>query len=281
MTLEQWQKHWNLSLKNEYLVREARSLLIMALGDRLKWTAIDLVIRKDVKIKDNDLAWLSEVLERLKKHEPIQQILGYAWFCDQKFFVNSAVLIPRPETEELVMYLRQKLKNSSVNSALDIGTGSGCIALSLAAVMPQTNWCAWDVSPEALALAQKNQQNFKQQVHWQLQDVLHSWPDQNFDLIVSNPPYIPETEMSSLDKNVLEFEPHLALFVPNSDPLKFYRAIATQAVNHLNQGGLLYFECHYQHTQNVAELLKDLGFAKVHPRKDQWGKWRFVSGVWT
>ena len=110
MTLEQWQKHWNLSLKNEYLVREARSLLIMALGDRLKWTAIDLVIRKDVKIKDNDLAWLSEVLERLKKHEPIQQILGYAWFCDQKFFVNSAVLIPRPETEGIGDVFTSKIK---------------------------------------------------------------------------------------------------------------------------------------------------------------------------
>lgn len=281
MTLEQWQKHWNLSLNDVYSAPEARSFLIAAINHRFQWSAIDLVTRKDSEISNQDLAWLSGVLERLKNHEPIQQILGYTWFCDHKFLVNSAVLIPRPETEELVMHLRQSLKNSSVKSALDIGTGSGCIALSLAAVMPQTNWCAWDVSPEALALAQKNQQNFKQQVHWQLQDVLHSWPDQNFDLIVSNPPYIPETEMSSLDKNVLEFEPHLALFVPDSDPLKFYRAIATQALNHLNQGGLLYFECHYQHAQNVAQLLKDLGFAKVHPRQDQWGKWRFVSGVRT
>jgi release factor glutamine methyltransferase len=279
MILEQWQKHWNLSLNDVYSTHEARSFLIAAINHRFQWSAIDLVTRKDAKITDNDLVWLSEVLERLKNHEPIQQILGYTWFCDQKFFVNSAALIPRPETEELVMYLRQSLKNSSVKNALDIGTGSGCIALSLAAVMPQTNWSAWDVSPEALALAQKNQQKFKQQVHWQLQDVLHTWPDQNFDLIVSNPPYIPEAEMSSLDKNVLEFEPHLALFVPDSDPLKFYRAIATQALNHLNQGGLLYFECHYQHAQNVAQLMKDLGFAKVHPRQDQWDKWRFVSGV--
>jgi release factor glutamine methyltransferase len=279
MTLEQWQKHWNLSLNVVYSAPEARSFLIVAINHRFQWSAVDLVTRKDAKITDNDLVWLSEVLERLKNHEPIQQILGYTWFCDHKFLVNSAVLIPRPETEELVMHLRQCLKNSSVKSALDIGTGSGCIALSLAAVMPQTNWSAWDVSPEALALAQKNQQKFKQQVHWQLQDVLHSWPDQNFDLIVSNPPYIPEAEMSSLDKNVLEFEPHLALFVPDSDPLKFYRAIATQALIHLNQGGLLYFECHYQHAQNVAQLLKDLGFAEVHPMQDQWGKWRFVSGV--
>ena len=139
------------------------------------------------------------------------------------------------------MYLRQKLKNSSVNSALDIGTGSGCIALSLAAVMPQTNWCAWDVSPEALALAQKNQQNFKQQVHWQLQDVLHSWPDQNFDLIVSNPPYIPETEMSSMDKNVLEFEPHLALFVPQFRSVKILQGHCHSGSESFKSGGTIVF----------------------------------------
>jgi release factor glutamine methyltransferase len=193
--------------------------------------------------------------------------------------VNSAVLIPRPETEELVMYLKQKLNKNKVFHALDIGTGSGCIALSLASEMPKTNWYAWDVSPEALALAQKNQQNFKQQVTWQIQDVLQHWPDQNFDLIVSNPPYIPEQEQGQMVKNVLEFEPHLALFVPDSDPLKFYRAIMNKACQHLSHNGQLYFECHYNYTNEVAQLMKDLGFTKVTAWKDQWGKWRFVSGV--
>lgn len=279
MTLEQWQEHWRESLNHHYSAQETRSLLIMALGNRLKWTAIDLVIRKDVKIKDNDLAWLSEVLERLKKHEPIQQILGYTWFCDQKFFVNSAVLIPRPETEELVMYLKQKLNKNKVFHALDIGTGSGCIALSLASEMPETSWYAWDVSQEALSMAQENQQNFQQQVHWQCQDVLQAWPEQNFDLIVSNPPYIPELETRSMDANVLEFEPYMALFVPDTDPLKFYRAISTKALNHLSHKGQLYFECHYKYTNEVAQLMKDLGFAEVTAWKDQWGKWRFVSGI--
>ena len=279
MTLSSFQQYWSQALQDEFPQDEIRSLLVMAIAHRFDWSAIDLIIQKETVLATSDLEWLKEVQARLQKREPIQQILGYAWFCDQKFFVNSAVLIPRPETEELVMYLRQKLKNSSVNSALDIGTGSGCIALSLAAVMPQTNWCAWDVSPEALALAQKNQQNFKQQVHWQLQDVLHSWPDQNFDLIVSNPPYIPQNELHNMDQNVVDYEPHLALFVPQHDPLMFYREITQKGFTHLNRGGGLYFECHYEFTQGVAAQMQETGYVGVKSWKDQFGKWRFVSGL--
>jgi release factor glutamine methyltransferase len=279
MTLKAYQKHWGNSLKNEYPSEEIRSLLVMGLRHRLNWSAVDLVLRQDVEIPSEDALWLNDALQRLKKRQPMQQIMGYTWFCDAKFRVNSKALIPRPETEELVLYLRHKLRSSQVKEALDIGTGSGCIALSLAVVMPETQWWAWDVSSEALALAQKNQAQFQQQVRWGQRDIFDPWPDQNFDLIISNPPYIPEDEQNIMDKNVLEYEPHLALFVPTNDPLRFYRIISTQGLKHLNPKGELYFECHFNYTQAVAQLMTALGYTQVKSWKDQWGKWRFVSGI--
>lgn len=279
MTLQAYQALWDQNLVNDYPKDEIRSLLLIALAHRFNWSAIDLVTRKEVEVSENDLNWLNTVLERLKKMEPMQHIIGYTWFCDQKFLVNNAVLIPRPETEELVMHLSQSLQKNEIINALDIGTGSGCIALSLAHVMPQTNWHAWDVSQEALSLAQKNQQHFDIHVNWQRQDVFETWPDQKFDLIVSNPPYIPHDEQKIMDKNVLEYEPHLALFVPPKDPLKFYKAIINKSLKQLNQNGQLYFECHYRYTQDVAQLMTEGGFTQVNSWKDLWGKWRFVSGV--
>ena len=149
MRLEQWQEHWGHTLKEYYPEQETRSLLVMALAHRMNFSAVDLVTQKEFDISPGDLDWLDSVMKRLLNKEPIQQIIGFTWFCDQQFFVNSDVLIPRPETEELVMSLRQKLKHSQVQTALDIGTGSGCIALCLAAAIPQTQWYAWDVSPQA------------------------------------------------------------------------------------------------------------------------------------
>jgi len=279
MTLKDYQNHWAAHLKDQYPSEEIRSLLIMGLRHRLNWTAVDLVLRQDVEIPPEDLLWLDDALQRLKNKQPMQQIMGYTWFCDAKFLVSSKALIPRPETEELVLYLRQKLQSSQVKEALDIGTGSGCIALSLAVVMPETQWWAWDVSSEALALAQKNQAQFQQKVRWGQRDIFEPWGGQNFDLIVSNPPYIPEDEQDIMDKNVLEYEPHLALFVPSNDPLRFYRVISTQGLKYLNPNGELYFECHYNYTQVVAQLMKSLGYTQVNSWKDQWGKWRFVSGI--
>ena len=243
------------------------------------WSAIDLIIQKETVLTASDLEWLKEVQERLQKREPIQQILGYAWFCDQKFLVTPDVLIPRPETEELVVYLRQKLQEKQIRKALDIGTGSGCIALSLATSMPQTHWFAWDVSTKALSVAKQNQVHFKQKVHWQRQDILAPWPLENFDLIVSNPPYIPQNELPNMDQNVVDYEPHLALFVPQHDPLMFYREIMQKGFAHLNRGGGLYFECHYEFTQGVAAQMQETGYVGVKSWKDQFGKWRFVSGL--
>ncbi len=279
MTVQEFQAHWQKNLKNLYPEDEIRSLLIKVLSHRLNWSAIDLVTRRATDIFEDNLNWLNTDLNRLKNMEPIQQIIGYTWFCDQKFLVSADVLIPRPETEELVMHLRQNLHKDEVKSALDIGTGSGCIALSMAWSMPNTLWQAWDISQAALAVAQKNQEHFAQQVQWECRNVLETWPEQNFDLIVSNPPYIPEHEKATMDKNVISFEPHTALFVPSDDPLKFYRAIISKGWEHLNSYGQLYFECHYQYTQNVAQLMKDMGYTWVNPWKDQWGKWRFVSGI--
>jgi release factor glutamine methyltransferase len=279
MTLGNCQAHWNQTLNGTYPKEEIRSLLIMALTDRFNWSAIDLITQKETVISSLDLEWLNNVLKRLQSLEPMQQILGYTWFCDQKFLVTPDVLIPRPETEELVMYLREHLKGKEVRTALDIGTGSGCIALSLAHSMPKTKWFAWDVSTMALTVAQRNQKQFKQQVHWQRQDVLEPWPQENYDLIVSNPPYIPQEEQFSMDQNVVDYEPHLALFVPQEDPLKFYTEIIQKGFKCLNHGGGLYFECHFEFTQGVAVQMQENGYIHVKKWKDQWGKWRFVSGL--
>lgn len=279
MTLSSFQEYWSQALQDEFPQDEIRSLLVMAIAHRFDWSAIDLIIQKETVLAASDLEWLEEVQARLQKREPIQQILGYAWFCDQKFLVTPDVLIPRPETEELVVYLRQKLQEKQIRKALDIGTGSGCIALSLATSMPQTHWFAWDVSTKALSVAKQNQVHFKQKVHWQRQDILAPWPLENFDLIVSNPPYIPQNELPNMDQNVVDYEPHLALFVPQHDPLMFYREIMQKGFTHLNRGGGLYFECHYEFTQGVAAQMQETGYVGVKSWKDQFGKWRFVSGL--
>lgn len=279
MTLGNWQAYWNQTLSGTYPKEEIRSLLIRAITDRFNWSAIDLITRKETVLSALDLDWLNCILKRLQSLEPMQQILGYTWFCDQKFLVTPDVLIPRPETEELVMYLREHLKGKVVRKALDIGTGSGCIALSLADSMPQTHWSAWDVSTQALTVAKRNQEHFEQQVNWQRQDVLQTWPEEHFDLIVSNPPYIPQNEQYSMDQNVVDYEPHLALFVPQDEPLKFYSEIIQKGFKCLNHGGGLYFECHFEFTQGVAAQMQEMGYAQVKKWKDQWGKWRFVSGL--
>ena len=279
MTLEQWQKFWFKTLEGEYTHQESRSLLLMALADRLNWSAIDLVNRKDTELPPREIEWLDSVLIRLNNRTPIQQILGYVWFCNHKFMVTSDVLIPRPETEELVVLLQQRFNKKEIAEALDIGTGSGCIALSMAQSMPQTQWYAWDISARALEVAKRNQKIVKQQVNWQNQDVFQHWPSQTYDLIVSNPPYIPQNELPDMDANVVEHEPHPALFVPDDEPLKFYHRILNQGFVHLNPKGSLYFECHFKFVTLVEIAMHETGFIDIKKWKDQWGKWRFVTGV--
>ena len=234
-------------------------------------------LKDSVTLTPAEEATLTGTIERLKRHEPIQYILGYAEFCGLKFKVNRATLIPRPETSELVEWIAGDYKGKAVN-ILDIGTGSGCIAVSLAHRLPLSNATAWDISPEAIAIAAENSKENKTKVTFEIVDILTHCPaEKQFDVIVSNPPYIKENEKSAMHKNVLDWEPHTALFVPNNDPLIFYRTIAQKAMTMLTTGGTLYFEINRAHGAETIEMLADFGYKNIELRQDFAGNDRMIK----
>jgi release factor glutamine methyltransferase len=211
---------------------------------------------------------------------PVQYVIGTAWFYNMPFKVNEAVLIPRPETEELVQWILDEKDSRKNATLLDIGTGSGCIPIAIKKNWPAAEVHALDVSNEALETAQANAKALDADVHFQKTNILDEkeWPQQQFDIIVSNPPYIPVQESEMLEKNVTDWEPHLALFVPNNDPLLFYRKIAGFAMKHLSPGGVLYFECHQQFASQVAAMLEKEGFAATL-KQDLFGNERMVKAL--
>lgn len=230
-----------------------------------------------VTLSTEEEATLSATIERLKRHEPIQYIQGYTEFCGLKFKVNRATLIPRPETSELVEWIAGDYKGKAVN-ILDIGTGSGCIAVSLAHRLPLSNVTAWDISPEAIATAAENSKENKTKVTFEIVDILTHCPaKKQFDVIVSNPPYIKENEKSAMHKNVLDWEPHTALFVPNNDPLIFYRTIAQKAMTMLTTGGTLYFEINRAHGAETMNMLADFSYKNIELRQDFAGNDRMIK----
>ena len=220
-------------------------------------------------------------MAQLKTGIPIQYIVGEAWFMDHLFEVNASVLIPRPETEELVD--KVVTYNAKPDAAiLDIGTGSGCIAISLKLALPDADVSAWDVSPEALAVARRNAVRNNCAVAFEHVDVLAVKPhdiSRRFDIIVSNPPYVCDSEKDEMHVNVLNNEPHLALFVPNDDALKFYRAIGELGLQMLNTGGLLFFEINQAFGSEMVLLLESLGYSEVELFADLQGKDRIVKAV--
>lgn len=227
-------------------------------------------------------ARLHHITTRLLTHEPIQYILGIADFYGLKFKVSRQVLIPRPETEELVHWMLEILDEKALK-ILDIGTGSGCIAVTLKKQRPGWEIWAVDISPEALEVAQENAAMNRVEVCFQQQDILDEsqWGRLGrFDAIVSNPPYIPEREAALMPENVRRYEPRKALFVGNEDPLLFYRAIARFARRHLTPGGRLFFETNEFNAGQVAELVRSQGFDPVELKQDLSGKERMVAGRW-
>ena len=210
---------------------------------------------------------LDNAIERLAKHEPIQYILGYSDFCGLRFKVTPATLIPRPETSELVEWIASEA--DGCRNILDIGTGSGCIAVSLAHRLPQATVSAWDISADALAVATDNSKSNNCAVKFNEVDILSYEPcDEQFDIIVSNPPYIKEVEKKLMETNVLDWEPHTALFVPDCDPLLFYRTIAEKGKQMLRSGGRLYFEINREHGNETCSMLTALGYTDIELRKD-------------
>ena len=255
------------SLANVYSDGEIKALTRIIATELLGISQMTFFLKDDVTLTAEQQALLDNAIRRLKKQEPIQYIFGYSDFYGLRFKVTPATLIPRPETSELVEWIVSE--TTGAVSILDIGTGSGCIAVSLAHKLPQSKVTAWDISNEALAVAAENSKENGQTVTFEQVDILaHEPTDEQFDIIVSNPPYIKEKEKEAMHSNVLDWEPHTALFVPDSDPLLFYRTIAKKGLQILKPGGRIYFEINRAHGKETMEMLAALGYTGIELRKD-------------
>ena len=254
-------------LNSHYPIGEVTALTRIIITELLGFSQTTFFLKDDVTLTAEQNALLDNAIERLKKQEPIQYILGYRDFCGLRFKVTPATLIPRPETSELVEWVASEATGNE--NILDIGTGSGCIAVSLAHKLPQSRVTAWDISTDALAVATENSKANGCAITFEQVDILEYQPNsEQFDIIVSNPPYIKENEKKAMHNNVLDWEPHTALFVPDSDPLLFYRTIAQKATTMLRPGGKLYFEINRAHGKETMEMLAALGYTDIELRKD-------------
>ena len=258
---------------------EAKAIARMTYEERFGLTLSDIYLGKDTQLSADNQTELEEIAKRLLQGEPIQYVLGQADFCGRTFLVNEYVLIPRPETEELCHWITSQRVCPPVR-LLDIGTGSGCIAITLAAEIPQAKVTAWDISAEALEVARENAKRANVHVSFEQVDVFNSQlsiVNCPFDLIVSNPPYICNKECEAMEPNVLEHEPHTALFVPDDDPLLFYRAIAQYGQTALKDGGWLYFEINPLYAQDICDMLNAMHYCRIEIKEDQYGKQRMIK----
>ncbi|MEG0455825.1 MAG: peptide chain release factor N(5)-glutamine methyltransferase, partial [Bacteroides sp.] len=265
------------SLQDYYSPQELKTLTMMLCCDVLGFEAIDVYLGKDINLSESKQCELENILARMQKNEPIQYVLGTAMFCGMSFDVAPGVLIPRPETEELVdLVVRENPGSSHI---LDMGTGSGCIAISLSKKLPEAKVTAWDISDEALVIARRNNGKLQTTVMFEQQDILsyHSDSEAVFDVIVSNPPYITDSERQEMDANVLEWEPAQALFVPDDDPLRFYRRIALLGRKLLRTEGKLYFEINRAYGNETVLMLEETGYKGIRVLKDQFGNTRIVT----
>ena len=265
-------------LKDLYEKGEIETFIVFCFEEFLNVKKSELLLRSSVTMSESEMLRFTSVIKELKTHKPIQYILGKADFCGMKFKVNENVLIPRPETEELVEHIRSELRGEKFE-VIDIGTGSGCIAIALKKIFPQANVSALDVSEKALELAKQNADLNKTEINFFQADILqpiNQLTNQLLDLIVSNPPYIKLSEKKTMNKNVSTFEPHIALFVEDEDALIFYKAISDFALKHLTKNGKLFFEINESHGKEVQELLKQKGFKNIEIKKDLSGKDRMM-----
>lgn len=309
-----------------YNEREAQAIVRTVLDALFGMSLTDICLGKVTQLSADDTTRLEKIMQRLEKSEPVQYVLGAEWFAGRLFDVAPGVLIPRPETEDLVKWACDEAKEKEDNSKeerdkeekevsekgeapqkeeqllssllknnkevskkgeeaphpsiLDIGTGSGCIAITVALALPQARVTAWDISTDALAIAAGNAHRLGASVRFEHQDALSAPDDEErWDVIVSNPPYICDRERADMSDNVLSYEPELALFVPDSDPLLFYRAIARYASKALKPGGRLLFETNTAYAHEVAQTMANEGFTAIEVRNDCFGKPRMVKGA--
>jgi len=268
-----------------YPDKEAQAITFMLLEHYMRIRNIDVLVDRPIAETTAQPDWLS-IISRLNDNEPVQHIIGSTEFCGLEFRVSSSVLIPRPETEELVRMVTRDYAEPDKNiSILDIGTGSGCIAIVLARFLPHVSVHAWDVSEEALEVARENARQLIADVQFAKQDMLNvTFPIPGnviqFDCLVSNPPYVTYSEQENMRPNVLRFEPHEALFVEDSDPLLFYKAIADFGKHHLKTDGKCYVEINEHFGAETKKVFEEREYSKVEILRDIHGKDRFVRAIW-
>lgn len=264
-------------LADIYPKEEIDAMVQIIFEQLMGYSTVDMALRTDTEVPDFIAAKIDDVVARLQRNEPIQYILDDAYFYGMHFHVTPATLIPRPETEQLIDLIVDNNRDSDL-SVLDIGTGSGCIAIALARSLRFPSVSAIDISPDAIAVAECNARELKAKVRFAVADILTAVPQkEQFDIIVSNPPYIADSERKAMESNVLDYEPHTALFIPDTDPLRFYRAITQYALTALKPGGRLYFEINPRFADITADLLTDSGLIDVELELDYTDRLRFAT----
>ena len=282
MTLQDFKEIFHSALSKLYPKTEIDSFFFLLIEQYLNLQRIDSILKADFKISKDQIKRLERATKRLQKEEPIQYILGNTCFYGLPFVVNKSVLIPRPETEELVEWILssvseyQKEKKKTL-TILEVGTGSGCISIALKKHVPNATVVAIEISKEALKIAQENSRINQVEIQFILQDVLKPFTlSQQFDIIVSNPPYVREVEKKTIRSNVLHNEPHIALFVEDHKPLLFYDKISELSNNYGNTGGYLFFEINQYLGSETVSLLKNKGFKNIELKKDFQGNNRMI-----
>lgn len=277
MSLQALKLAFKKELENQYENIELNSLLAMLFEHVTGWNQLNQMLHKDAPLEKTQIATLQNALKQLKEGRPIQYIIGKAWFLSNEYTVNEHVLIPRPETEELVEWIIEYAQIvEKPLQIIDIGTGSGCIPIALQLALPHCSFVGLDISEEALVVAQQNATHLNATVSWMQEDILGTTylPNQ-YDIIVSNPPYIPYKENVNMQVQVKQFEPSIALFVANEDPLIFYRTIARLGKQYLSQNGQLFFEMHYDQGKALLALFDEMGY-HAELRQDLFGKDRML-----
>ena len=260
---------------------EADAMMRIIMEEIMHYSPVDVAIRANEPLPDFFPLRLDDIMHRLERHEPLQYILGVARFHGHNFKVTPATLIPRPETEQLVDMIIDRHGHRDDLAVLDLGTGCGCIAISLARALKFADVTGVDVSNEALNVARTNAAALKTRVHWIEADMLEMkpMPAESFDIVVSNPPYITMSEQAAMERNVLDYEPHEALFVPDDDPQRFYRAIASIAMHVLVKGGMVYVEVNRAYGNDTAAVMQQAGLQDVAVLRDSFGNIRFVTAA--
>ena len=280
MTVQEASKMMKYNLQSKYELREAANITDWIMEEITGLSRIDRLINNNHKLSSIQESNWNIILSKLEIGMPIQYVLGYGWFMGFKLKVNDQVLIPRPETEELVQWVIDccECKTGDNLTIIDIGTGSGCIPIGMKKTLINAKVYAIDISESALIVALENAKTHQCEIEFQQSDILNdsNWASlPKVNIITSNPPYIPIAEAVEIEQHVKDFEPHLALFVENSDPLLFYRKILTFSTNNLMTGGMVFFECHEKYSKDVMELGAKFGYDSTI-QKDMQGKERMV-----